>query len=53
MFTTYISIIQYILQKINTFLQNNTYFFLQNNTYFLKIFNSQIHNTDILIILYK
>ena len=45
MFTTYINIIQYILQKINTF--------LQNNTYFLKIFNSQIHNTDILIILYK
>ena len=37
--------IKYILQKINTF--------LQNNTYFLKIFNSQIHNTDILIILYK
>lgn len=27
MFTTYINIIQYILKKINTFLQNNTYFF--------------------------
>ncbi len=45
MFTTYTSIIQYILQKINTF--------LQNKTYFLKFFNSQIHNTNILIILYK
>ena len=45
MFTTYISIIQYILQKINTF--------LQNNTYFLEFINSKIHNTNILIILYK
>ncbi len=45
MFTTYISIIQYILQKINTF--------LQNNTYFLEFINFQIHNTNILIILYK
>lgn len=45
MFTTYISIIQYILQKINTFLQNNIYFF--------RIYQFKIHNTNILIILYK
>lgn len=45
MFTTYINIIQYILQKINTF--------RQNNIYFLEFINSLINNTNILIILYK